>query len=385
MTRRLTLFFAAAGGLIVANLYFAQPIAADMGADLGMSPATVGLLVTFTQIGYAAGLLLVAPLGDGIENRRLIAACLAAAAAALMGLAFAPNAATALVFAALVGVFCASAQIIVPFAASLASETARGQVVGDVMSGLMVGIMLSRPAASVHAHWLGWRSVFLGSGLVMATLAAVFLKAAPRRPPKAQLSYGAALRSLVELFRKTPALRWRMGAQAPLFAAFSLFWTAVPLLLTSPVFGLTQQGVALFALIGAGGAVMAPIVGRAKGPPRPLMGAAILSGSLAFALAVLGAELRSLLLLAAAAIVLDMAVSANLILSQRMLFSLGETARSRLNALFISSFFCGGAIGSALSTASYAWGGWLAASAAGAGFTLLALGSFVAEGRAHKG
>ncbi|WP_395697547.1 MFS transporter [Methylocella sp.] len=379
MTRGLTLFLAAACGLIVANLYFAQPVAADIGADLGMSPAAIGLIVTFTQLGYGLGLVLVAPLGDAFENRRLIACCLAGAALALAGFAFAPGVAAALAFCLLIGVACVCAQIIVPFAAHMAAEEARGQVVGDVMSGLMVGIMLSRPASSFMAHWLGWRSTFLASSALMAALALLVLRFAPSRRPAAALGYVATLRSLVGLARNVPALRRRSAVQAPLFAAFSLFWTAVPLLLTSPAFGLTQQGVALFALFGAGGAVAAPIVGRSRAPLRLTMGAAILSVALSFALAALAAQIHSLALLAIAALALDMGASANLILSQRLLFAAAADARSRLNALFIAAFFVGGALGSALSAAAYERGGWPLACAAGAAFAALALAAFLRE------
>ncbi|PNG24420.1 MFS transporter [Methylocella silvestris] len=381
VTRCLTLFLAAACGLIVANLYYAQPIAANIGADLRMSESAVGLLVTFTQIGYGLGLVLIVPLGDVFENRRLIAFCLAGSVVALTGFALAPTAAAGLSAALLLGLACVSAQIIVPYAAQLASEDTRGRVVGDVMSGLLAGIMLARPMSSFLTHWLNWRAIFFMSAALMAGLSFATLKGLPTFRPLASLSYFGILRSLFGLLRDTPLLRQRIAYQAPLFAAFSVFWTASPLLLLSPAFNLTQQGVALFALLGAGGAIMAPIAGRAadRGGVRLMTGAAIGAVVLSFGVAWAGGAFRSLPLLAAAALILDMGVSANLILSQRALFALGSQARGRLNGLFIAAFFLGGALGSALSTLAYARGGWPLASAAGGAFSLLAFCFWLTE------
>ena len=155
MTPSLSLFLAAACGLVVANLYYVQPVAGVVGAQLAMDPAAVGLLVTFTQIGYGLGLILVVPLGDILESRRLIASCLAVSVLALLGMVFAPSPSAVLAASFLIGLTCVAAQIIVPFAAHLATDATRGRVVGDTMSGLMVGIMLARPVSSFITHWLG--------------------------------------------------------------------------------------------------------------------------------------------------------------------------------------------------------------------------------------
>ena len=277
MTPRLRLFLAAACGLVVANLYYAQPIAGVIGAQVAMAPSAVGLLVTFTQIGYGLGLVLVAPLGDMVENRRLIASCLAVSVTALLGMVFAPSAAAVLAASFLIGLTCVAAQIIVPYAAHLATDATRGRTVGDTMSGLMVGIMLARPVSSFITHWFGWRAVFVASACVMAALSLLMLRGLPQWRARAAMSYFGTLKSLAALVRKTPALRRRILYHAPLFAAFSLFWTASPLLLAGPRFGLTQQGIALFALVGAGGAIIAPIAGRAadRGDTRLINGVAI--------------------------------------------------------------------------------------------------------------
>lgn len=381
LTPRLTFLLAAACGLVVANLYYAQPVAGVIGAELAMTPAAVGLLVTFSQVGYGLGLVLVVPLGDILENRRLIASCLAVSVIALLAMVVAPSAGAVLAAALLIGLTCVAAQIIVPFSAHLASDETRGRVVGDIMSGLLLGIMLARPASSFLTHWLGWRAVFLASACLMAALSLALLRALPQWRPKNALSYFGILRSLGTLVRKTPLLRRRIVYHAPLFAAFSLFWTASPLLLAGPKFGFSQQGIALFALVGAGGAVMAPLAGRAadRGDTKILTGVAIASVALAFGIAWIAGEMASVALLAAAAIVLDMGVSANLVLSQRAIFSLGDQARSRLNGIFIAAFFMGGAIGSAVSSLAFAQGGWPLASLTGIAFALVAFVCYLTE------
>jgi len=381
LTQRLTLFLAAACGLVVANLYYVQPVAGVIGAQLAMDPATVGLLVTFTQIGYGLGLILVVPLGDILESRRLIASCLAVSVLALLGMVFAPSAGAVLAASFLIGLTCVAAQIIVPFAAHLATDATRGRVVGDTMSGLMAGIMLARPLSSFITHWLGWRAVFIASAGVMAVLSVLTLRVLPRWRAKAALTYFGTLKSLAALVRETPVLRRRILYHAPLFAAFSLFWTASPLLLAGPGFGLTQQGIALFALVGAGGAIIAPIVGRAadRGGARLVNGVAIAAVAVSFILAWIGGALGSAPLLAIAGVVLDMGATANLVLSQRILFALGSEARSRLNGIFIAAFFLGGAVGSAVSSFTFARGGWPLTTATGFAFAFAALVYYLTE------
>ena len=381
MTQRLTLFLAAACGLVVANLYYVQPVAGVVGAQLAMDPAAVGLLVTFTQIGYGLGLILVVPLGDILESRRLIASCLAVSVLALLGMVFAPSAGAVLAASFLIGLTCVAAQIIVPFAAHLATDATRGRVVGDAMSGLMAGIMLARPVSSFITHWLGWRAVFIASAGVMAALSLLMLRVLPRWRARGALTYFGALKSLAALVRKTPVLRRRILYHAPLFAAFSLFWTASPLLLAGPRFGLTQQGIAVFALVGAGGAIIAPVVGRAadRDGTRLVNGVAIAAVAFSFILAWIGGAVGSAPLLAIAGVVLDMGATANLVLSQRILFALGSEARSRLNGIFIAAFFLGGAAGSAVSSLTLARGGWPLTTATGFAFALAAFAYYLTE------
>ncbi len=377
----LTLVLAVSAGAIVANLYYAQPLDGLIGAALHLPAWAVGLVMTLMQIGYGLGLVFVVPLGDLIENRRLIVVILLLNAVALLGLAFTSTISAFFVFALLVGITTATVQIIIPFSAHLAPARQRGQVVGNVMSGLLMGIMLSRPVASFLTHYGSWRFVFGVSAGLMFALALILSFALPAFPRQSELTYGKILRSLGPLLVNTPELRRRGAYQAALFGAFSLFWTAVPLFLAGPAFALTQQGIGLFALVGAAGAFVAPLAGRMadRGWSRPAIGCAMAMVLLSFGLVAAAGAARSMTLLVVGALLLDAGVALNLILSQRAIYGLGADVRARLNGLFIALFFVGGAFGSALASSAYAVGGWPATCLAGAGFAAMALCAYATE------
>ncbi|MEK0314751.1 MFS transporter [Cohnella sp. 56] len=376
ISRGLTILLAVACGLIVANLYYAQTLVGPIGASTGLSAGAAGLIVTLTQIGYVAGLLFVVPLADIVENRRLAVAGLAVAVIALIAAALAPNALLFLSASLLIGTASVVAQVLVPLAASLASEAQRGRAVGNVMSGLLLGIMLARPVASFIAGIWSWPYVFAASATAIALLMALLSRKLPVRRPARSVSYGRLIRSLWPLLARTPALRRRALYQACLFGAFSLFWTVAPLRLAD-AYGMSQQGIALFALVGVGGAIAAPIAGRLadKGWSRPLAWLAMSIALLSFLLPCLfhSRSTASLVLLFVSAIALDMAVSGNLVLGQRVVYALGSEARGRLNGLFMSIFFLGGAVGSALGGWAYAHGGWRLAALIGVAWPLLAI------------
>ncbi|WP_428311136.1 MFS transporter [Hydrocarboniphaga sp.] len=312
----LTTLFAVGCGLIVANLYYGQPLIGLIGPELGLPAETISLVVTLTQIGYGLGLLLIVPLGDRLENRRLLA-----------------------------------------------------------------GILLARPVASMTAHLFGWRAIYAASALLMVVLALVLRRALPARHPSATMRYPQLLHSLYELFRDTPLLRRRSAYHAAMFGAFSLFWSAIALLLASPAFGYSQSGIAAFALAGAAGALCAPFAGRLadRGLTRPATGAALALAALAFVIAAIGAATTSVSLLLIAALLLDVGVSLNLVLGQRSLYALGDAIRSRLNALYMSLFFAGGAVGSALAGWAWARHGWNGVCVVGLAFALAALLYFATE------
>ena len=353
---------AVATGLIVANLYYAQTLVGPISAATGLSPQAAGLIVTLTQIGYCLGLLFVVPLGDLVENRRLIVAALLATSAALLTAAWTTSAWTFLAASLAIGLGSVAAQVLVPFAAHLSLEATRGRTVGKVVSGLLIGIMLARPAASLVADRYGWHAIFVCAAVGMFALAALLRAKLPARTPAAPLAYPRLLASMWQLFLHTPVLRRRAAYHAGMFGAFSLFWTTAPLALAGAPFHLSQSGIALFALVGMAGAVASPIAGRLAdgGHTRRATTAALALGVAAFALPLLvpGNRLLGLALLAVASIVLDMGVAANLVLGQRAIFNLGADVRSRLNGIYFALFFAGGAAGSALGAWVYAACGW---------------------------
>ena len=373
----MTLLLAIATGLIVANLYYAQTLVGPISASTGLSPQAAGLIVTLTQIGYTLGLLFVVPLGDLLENRRLILTGLLVTAVALIVAAVSTGPIVFLAAALAIGLGSVAAQVIVPFAAHMSKESTRGQTVGKVVSGLLLGIMLARPAASLVAAHASWHVVFGGAAVLMLALAVVLRRALPLRQPVSNIRYPALMASLWHLLLGTPVLRRRAAYHAGLFGAFSLFWTVTPLVLASPAFGLSQTGIAIFALVGMAGAVASPIAGRLAdaGHTLPATAVALILGMVAFALPMFVPQSQHLALglLVIASIVLDMGVAANLVLGQRAIFSLAPEVRGRLNGLYFALFFAGGAAGSAVGAWVYATYGWQATLLTGMAFPGLAL------------
>ncbi len=374
---------AIASGLIVANLYYAQTLVGPISRATGLTPGAAGLIVTLTQIGYCLGLLFIVPLGDLLENRRLIFTALLTSAAALLAAACTSSAPLFLAAALCIGLGSVAAQVLVPFAAHLSLPHTRGQTVGKVMSGLLLGIMLARPVASLVADAFGWHSIFVLSALGTAALAFVLRRKLPPRQPDSTLRYPALLASMWHLLRDTPVLRRRALYQACMFGAFSLFWTTVPLVLAGPYFQQSQTGIAIFALVGVAGAIASPIAGRLAdgGHTRATTAAALAIGALAFVLPLLlqWGRVADLGLLVLSSILLDMGVSANLVLGQRAIFSLGAEVRSRLNGLYIAIFFAGGALGSSLGGWMFAQHGWRGVLWAGLAFPAAALLGYASE------
>lgn len=372
----ITFLLAIACGVIVANLYYTQPLVGPISAATHLPLASAGLIVTLTQIGYVLGLVFIVPLSDLVENRRLVVSSLAIVICALVAAPLAYNALFFLVAALFIGLGSVAAQILVPYAAHLATEERRGQVVGNVMSGLLLGIMLARPIASFITDLWGWQAVFTLSAAITAILAGILALVLPERKPSPTMNYGELLSSLWSLFTTKAILRRRSLYQACLFGAFSLFWTVIPLWLASH-FHLSQQGIALFALAGVAGALAAPVAGRLadKGWTKILTGVAIVIAALSFLLTHIFTDHStiSLAMLVVAAITLDMAVSVNLVLGQRAIYSLGSEIRGRVNGVFMAVFFIGGAIGSALGGWAYAYGSWMFASILGFSMPVAAL------------
>ena len=373
-------------GLTVANLYYAQPLLSELRHTFGISAVTAGSLVTATQLGYALGLLLLVPLGDVTDKRRLsmLLLTLTLTSGALVAAGTAPGFTVLLIASFVSGTTLVVAQILVPFAADLAPDETRGRVVGQVMSGLLTGILLSRTFGSLVAGATSWRAVYLASAALTAVLTLVLRAALPRRAPAggaADLSYGALLRSSARLMRVHPPPRRRALYQAAMFGAFSAFWTTISFVLTSAPFDYRQWQVGPFALAGAGGALVAPFAGRwaDRGLVRPMTAVAFAASAPAFALA--GAGRHHVVWLGAAAVVLDAAAQTTLVLGQQVVHQLDGTARARLNSAFMATFFVGGAIGSQAGSYAYHAGGWTAVVGFGAALPVLGLLGWCTEPR----
>ena len=376
----LILALAIASGVTVANLYYAQPLVGTISASFGLDIAAAGLIVTIIQFGYVLGLLFLVPLGDFIENKSLILTMLGGLIASLLISAAAPSTAIFVASSFLLGFSAVGTQMILPLAAHLAPEHRRGQSVGTVMSGVLIGILLARPVSTLVAGEFGWRAMYLISAAAMCAVVVLMALVLPRRRPQHALTYGTLLYSLWDLLRTTPVLRWRAAYQALMFGAFIMFWTATPLLLQAPPFSLGHLALSAFLLSGAGGALIAPLAGRLadRGHVRAVTGLAMVAAALCFALTWIGGS-GSVAVIVIAGILLDAGVQANFVSGQREIYALSPTIRSRLNALYLALVFLGGALGSAMGGYAVARGGVVLFSAIGLGIALVALLLFAAE------
>ncbi|MDO6462992.1 MFS transporter [Pseudoalteromonas carrageenovora] len=360
-------------GLIVANIYYAQPIIELLAPEVGLSPHSASFIVSLTQIGYALGLFFLVPLADLIENKRLMLITLGVSFLSLIGTALADTPNVMLILCLMIGISSVSVQVLIPLAAHLSSDEKSGQVLGNIMAGLLLGILLARPISSLIADHFGWRAVFYFAAGCMVFIASVIYFAIPHRHPNQKTSYFKLLKSLKQLMISQPVLRQRALFQALMFASFSLFWTSVPIVLARE-YGLSQSQIALFALVGAAGAIAAPIVGRLadKGYTHQLSLLAKVIAAVCF-LPSLFELPNGIIILALTGVFIDFAVQANMVLGQRAVYSLEPQSRARLNAIYMTSIFVGGAVGSLIASPLYEAGGWTSVALVAAGMPLISL------------
>jgi predicted MFS family arabinose efflux permease len=373
MTPGLTLLFAVAGGAAVGNLYWAQPLLDFIARDLHASTATAGWLVTATQVGYAAGIVLVVPLGDVLVRRRLIPVIMTCAAVALVGCALAPSFAVLLLAITALGLTTVAGQILTPLAGDLADDAHRGRVVGTVVSGLLTGILVSRTISGLVAGAAGWRAIFVAAAVVDIALAILLYRAIPPLPPKTRLRYPALIASVGTVIRRERTVRWTMVLGATAFGVFTLFWTALTFLLSGPPFSYPVSVIGLFGLAGLAGAVTAQRAGRFhdRGWSLPVTGGAYTLAIVAFVVA--GLAGRTVAGVLVAVVLLDIAVQAANILNQARILAISQEERSRLNTTFVFGNFVGGAIGSAVASVLWSVGGWTAVTIAGAALSVFGL------------
>ncbi|MDO8186614.1 MFS transporter [Conexibacter sp. JD483] len=378
---RLVLLLALACGIAVANLYYAQPLLDTIASKLGTSSGVAGLVVTFSQVGYAAGLLLLVPLGDLVERRTLVVRLLLLCAVALAGCALAPSIGPLALAIAVVGLTSVVAQVLIPLAGDLAADDERGKVVGTIMSGLLIGILLARTVSGFVAELAGWRAIYVLAAVLMVALAFALQRALPVLGPRTQSSYGQVLRSVGTLVRSEPLLRLRMAYGMLGMLTFTLLWTALTFLLSGAPYHYSDGTIGLFGLAGLVGAFAAQGAGRLadRGLARAATGcfwAAVLVGWL---LADLGGS--SVIALIAGLLILDAGVQGQHITNQSVIYSLRPDARSRLTTAYMTGNFTAAAVGSALASALWDVGGWGLISGVGVGTTVVALGLWALERR----
>ncbi len=357
---------AVATGVSVANLYYTQPLLDTLGRAFGLTGGGAGLIMTVTQVGYAAGLVLIVPLGDLLDRRRLVASVSVLTALALAAAALAPGIGLFELASAAIGVTAVVAQVLVPFAAHLASDADRGRVVGRVMSGLLLGVLLARVASGLVSDALGWRAVFWLAAALMATQSVVLWRVLPRVSATARLSYAELLRSVAVLVREEPLLRRRAVFGMAVFGAFSVLWTGLPFLLARPPFGYGDAIIGLFGLFGVVGAVTASVAGHVhdRGLTRPATGVFLAICVAAFVL--MGLMPHALVAVIAGVVLLDLGSQGTHVLNQSTIYQLRPEARSRLTTAYMTAFFLGGALGSAAAAFAFSQFGWAGVSVVGA-------------------
>jgi predicted MFS family arabinose efflux permease len=372
ISRGILFLLAATAGLSVSNIYYNQPLLGEFEHSFASQAHWVGAVPTATQLGYAAGMFFLAPLGDRFERRSLILWQLAGLCLMLAAAALAPNLGTLIGASLMIGILSTIAQQAVPFSAELARPEERGAAVGFVMSGLLLGILLARTVAGLVAQHLGWRTLFGLAVVAMIVLAIVIALRLPRRKPVSDLSYGRLLHSMWHLVRDEPVLRDASITGGALFAAFSNFWSILALLLAGAPFHLGAQAAGLFGIVGAAGALAAPLAGRSadKRGPNGVIRLAIALTALSFVIFALSGS--SVVGLVIGVLVMDVGVQAAMISNQSRIFAIQPQARSRINTVFMVSYFLCGAVGSAVGALAWRHAGWIGVCAWGLLCTIVA-------------
>ena len=378
LTLPLVGLLAAGAGLSVAALYYSQPMLGELGADIGASARQIGLVPTLTQLGYAAGIFFLAPLGDRFDRRRIILLKAAALIVALLVAGASSSLGLLLVASLSIGLAATMAQDIVPAAATLAPEAQRGKIVGTVMTGLLMGILLSRVVSGFVASHFGWRFMFVAAAVSIAAFAAVAWRALPRFKPTTQLHYAALLASAAHLWKRHGALRRAALAQGLLAVGFSAFWSTLAVMLHSSSWHLGSAAAGAFGLAGAAGALIAPVAGRladTRGPELVTrLGTSL--AAVSFLVMAAGGLLPlnvQLWVIGVGAVGFDLGVQATLISHQSIVYGIDPGARSRLNALLFTGMFIGMSSGAALGSLALAQWGWVGVMLLSAASATLAL------------
>jgi predicted MFS family arabinose efflux permease len=371
----LIFLLATTAGLVVMNIYYNQPILNAIGSSLNVNASAVAWVSTATQLGYAAGLLFILPIGDSVDRKLLITVTTLLSSLALVTIPLSSNLPVMLLSSFAVGVTSVTPQLVVPYAASLVPGTGRGKVVGIVMSGLLIGILASRSVSGFIASRLSWHTVFWLAAGAMLLLSGVLLIALPSQPARSTTSYGRLLASLPSLLRSEPIIRRHSAIGALGFGTFGAFWTTLAFYLHSRPEHYGSDVTGMFGLVAITGALVAPLAGHfaEKYSPRRINGMFLLLVLFAF-LTMLFSGQNTLLLLGAGVLLLDAGVQGNQIANQARIYSLTPALHSRINSVYMVIYFLGGALGSLIGAQAWALAGWPGVCATGMVLAAAALG-----------
>lgn len=373
VSARLVATMACACALAVATIYYHQPLLPHMAASFGRTATQASLVATLTQLGYAAGLLLIVPLADSREPRRLAALAVGANALALLACAAAQSFAMLCLASFAVGVTAITAQIVIPALSGHAAPEARGRIVGTLLGGLSTGLLLARTFSGLVGAHAGWRAVFVLAAIVDAALLVLVIRTLPKAASVAPIGYGALMRSLGTLVREERVLRLSAVNGFLMFAAFSALWATLGALLVRPPYEFGPAAIGAFGLVSLLGIAASPRIGALVdrlGARALVFGGA---AALAAGFALLAAGARGMGWLIAGMVLLDFGNRAGLVANQSRVQALRPEARSRLNTVFIGSYFLGGAAGAALGSAGAHHGGWGGLAVVGALLSLAAI------------
>ncbi|WP_433967846.1 MFS transporter [Tunturiibacter gelidiferens] len=362
----------------VSTIYYNQPLLLEMGRSYGVTAGHVGFVAVATQVGYACGLLAFVPLGDVLERRALMMRMYGAEAVALLLVALAPGLTWLIAASVLLGLFASVTHVALPIAPDLVSHEKRGRAIGTVMTGLLLGILLARTFAGWVSGIHGWRWVFVVAAVVNAAFVPLMGRVMPRLPPKQRLRYADAMKSLWTLFRTQPLLRESSVVGALVFASFSCFWTTLAFVLHSH-YGLGAGVAGTFGVVGAAGALVAPLAGRLSDRHGSRWVISVGMGLLTFSYVLLWLEepiklpvTIHIIALAVGVLVLDIGAQMTQVANQTRIFGLVPSARSRINTVYMTVYFSGAAVGSALATIAWAHWKWNGVCGLAIGFIALA-------------
>ncbi|WP_142683186.1 MFS transporter [Chitinophaga polysaccharea] len=360
-------------GLIVANIYYSQPLLVLMSEEFKVTESNAGQVTFFTQVGYALGLLFCVPLGDKLERKRQIVVMTLAAVVALVAAAESVNITMLKITGLMIGFTSVVPQLILPLAANLSDPANRGKVIGTIMSGLLVGILLSRTLSGVVGHHFGWRAMFWIAAGISALLAVIMITSFPSSKPNFQGSYGDLMKSLLTLVKEQPMLREASAINACCFAMFGMFWTTVVFLLSDAPFKYTSEQIGLMGLAAAAGALGAPLVGRIadKKNPRIAIGYGIIF--LFFGYFLFYIFKTNIIGIIIGIIAIDLGLQGIHVSNQTRIYTLLPEARNRLNTVFMTASFIGTSLGSGIGLWVWSFAQWNGVCVAGTALILVAL------------